>query len=162
MTAQTHRKLLNPMTAYRIGEPHGAHPIYSAEGARRVAGRWHRRGQLVIYASQNYSTAMLEKLAHYSGALPRSQCFIDIAIPAGVSYECVTTDSLPAWDHKDGAAARKFGSAWIETKRSAILIVPSVVARMETNLLINPAHPETARITHGLETPVRWDTRLFS
>jgi RES domain-containing protein len=162
MTAPTHRKLVDPMTAYRIGDPDGAHPIYSAEGARRVAGRWHRRGQLVIYASQHYSTAMLEKLAHYSGALPRGQCFIEITIPAGVSYECVTTDSLPAWDHSDGAAARKFGSAWIEAKRTAILIVPSVVARMETNILINPAHSDAARITCGLEKPVRWDTRLFS
>jgi RES domain-containing protein len=149
------------MTAYRIGDPAGAHPIFSPEGARRASGRWHRKGQLVIYAAQFYSTALLEKLVHYSGQLPSGQCYIEITVPAGVSYECVTTDSLTGWDHKSGNAARKFGSTWIECNRSAILIVPSVVARMENNILINPAHPDTARITRSLEKPVRWDERLF-
>ena len=44
--------------------------------------------------------------------------------------------------------------------RSAILIVPSVVARMERNVLINPAHVDAARIRPGLEVPVTWDARL--
>jgi RES domain-containing protein len=149
------------MTAYRIGDPSGLHPIYSPEGARRVAGRWHSKGQLVIYAAQFYSTALLEKLVHYSGALPKGQCYIEITIPAGVTYECVTADSLSGWDHENGNVARKFGSTWLETGRSAILIVPSVVARMENNVLINPAHPDAARMTHSLEKPVRWDKRLF-
>jgi hypothetical protein len=32
--------------------------------------------------------------------------------------------------------------------------VPSIVARVESNVLINPEHPEFGRITHGLHQPV--------
>src|SRR3546814_15561264 len=57
-----HRRLAAPMRCYRIGDPSGAYPVYGAEGARRVGGRWHDRGDAVIYASRHYSTAMLERL----------------------------------------------------------------------------------------------------
>lgn len=161
MPARTHRRLPAPMLVYRIGDPQGAYPIYSAEGARRVSGRWHRKGQAVIYCSAHYSTAMLERLVHYSGKLPRGQHFIEITIPAGTTYEVVTSDSLSGWNGKDSRLARAFGTEWIDELRSAILIVPSVVARMERNVLINPAHADAARIVPGLESPVTWDIRLF-
>ncbi len=86
---------------------------------------------------------------------------MEIAIPAGVSYEVVAEATVPGWYERGGASARRFGSAWIEEARSAILLVPSVVARVERNVLINPAHPDAAAIRSGLETPVRWDQRLF-
>lgn len=149
------------MTVYRIGDPAGLYPIYSCEGARQYGGRWHRRGQRTIYTAEHYSTAMLERLVHYSGVLPKGQHFIEIAVPAGVSYEVVTVHSLAGWDSKDQRAARAFGAQWIEERRSAVLFVPSVVARMERNGLINPDHPDAARIVPGLEQPVRWDERLF-
>jgi len=44
---------------------------------------------------------------------------------------------------------------------SLILMVPFVVARIETNILINPDHPDFSRITHGLHQPVWWDERLY-
>lgn len=157
----THRRLREPLTVYRIGDPDGAFPIYSSEGARRFAGRWHRRGQLVIYASEHYSTAMLERLVRYSGSLPPNQHFIEITIPAGCSYEAVTKDTVSGWDAKDQRAARAFGARWLEEARSAVLLVPSVVARMERNVLINALHADAARIEPGLEQPVRWDGRLF-
>ena len=148
-------------TVWRIGDPGGRFPIYSADGARRVEGRWHARGQDVIYTSEHYGTALLEKLVHYNGVLPPNQHFIRIAVPAGVSYEVVTRDSLAGWDSRSGQIARAFGSEWLGTARSALLFVPSVVSREERNVLINPMHPDAARIDPGLEQPVRWDERLF-
>jgi RES domain-containing protein len=158
----THRKLTAPLTVYRIGDPRGSYPIYSGAGARRVAGRWHRRGQEVIYTTAHYSTAMLEQLVHYSGQAPTGQHFITIDVPAGISYEIVTVEVLPGWERADQRVARAFGSAWLDENRSAILMVPSVVARMEQNVLINPAHPEASQIKPGLEHPIWWDQRLFS
>lgn len=40
--------------------------------------------------------------------------------------------------------------------------MPSVVARMDKNILINPEHPEFGRITVSLHQPVWWDERLFA
>lgn len=158
--AMTERRLDAPMRAYRIGDLHGRYKIFSGEGAVLVEGRWHRKGQGVIYASEHYSTAMLEKLAAFSGLLPHNQHYIEIEIPAGTSYEVVTKDSLPKWI--DRRRARKFGSDWFETCRCSILVVPSYVARMERNVLINPNHPDSKAIKAGLEEPVWWDDRLTS
>ena len=150
------------MTAYRIGDPAGEYPVWHHGGARLVSGRWHDAGAKVIYASEYYATAMLEKLVHYEGEMPPNQHFIKITIPAGTSYEVANADQIDGWAAPSGNAARKFGHGWYEQNRSAILIVPSVVARMERNIVFNTGHKEFAGITTGLETPVWWDERLFA
>lgn len=155
------RQLSEALSAYRIGDPHGTYPIWSAQGARLVSGRWHRNGTDVIYTSECYSTAMLEKLVHFSGQLPANQHFIKVHIPAGTSYEVVTGDSLPGWASVDGDVARGFAAKWYAEGRSCLLIVPSVVAREERNFVINSRHPDFVGIKPGLETPVWWDKRLF-
>jgi RES domain-containing protein len=149
------------MRCFRIGDPEGRFRIYSGEGAALVEGRWHEKGQEVIYASENYGTAMLERLAHYNGLLPSNQHFLEIIIPSGTSYEEVTKDSLNGWDRSDGSVARAFGSEWLNEMRSAVLLVPSFVAREELNVLINPRHFDASRIMPGREKPVWWDARLF-
>ena len=158
----TVRQLSSPMTTWRIGDANGRFPIFSADGAVLSEGRWHRKGQAVIYTSQNYGTALLEKLAHWNGILPPNQHFITVTIPATTTYEVVTKDRIPTWADKDGRNARAFGAAWIEEARSALLIVPSVVSREETNVLINPGHAGAAEILPSLERPVTWDSRLFA
>lgn len=155
------RRLSKPLVAWRIGDPDGRFPIYSEEGARRNEGRWHAKGQGVIYASEHYGTAMLEKLVHYNGVLPPNQHYIEIRIPSGVSYDVVTKESIAGWDKADGTESREFGRKWLEENRSALLFVPSVVAREENNVLINPHHEDASRITVGPERPIRWDARLF-
>ncbi len=155
------RTLPATMLAYRIGDPAGQFPVWSTEGAKRVFGRWHEAGAEVIYASERYSTAMLEKLVHWNGALPPNQHFVEITIPRGTSYEVVTADTVSDWFKPAGEAARRFGRAWYAENRSAILIVPSVVARMERNVVINRRHSDFESLTVGLETPVWWDRRLF-
>ncbi len=148
------------MCAFRIGDPRGRCSVYSGEGAASNPGRWNRPGEAMIYASGHYSTAMLEKLAHI-GEMPPNQNFIEILIPQGVAYEVVAKDTLPGWFESNRAAAQRFGSAWLRERRSAILLVPSVVARMERNVLINPQHHDAARVEADLETPIWWDQRLF-
>ena len=158
----TVRQLSSPMTTWRIGDANGRFPIFSADGAVLSEGRWHRKGQAVIYTSQNYGTALLEKLAHWNGILPPNQHYITVTIPTQTTYEVVTKDQIPNWADKEGRAARAFGAAWIEEARSTLLIVPSVVSREETNVLINPHHPDAGGIAPSLERPVTWDARLFA
>ena len=155
------RSLPGTMRAYRIGDPAGQFTVWSTEGARRVSGRWHEAGAEVINVSEHYSTAMLEKLVHWNGALPPNQHFIEVTIPKGTSYEVVTADIVPDWFRPGAEAARRFGRQWYEENRSAILIVPSTVARMERNVVINRRHSDFGGLTVGLETPVWWGRRLF-
>ena len=150
------------MRAYRIGDPAGQFPVWSAECARRTPGRWHDAGAEVIYACEHYSTAMLETLAHWNGALPPNQHFIEITLPKGLSYEIVTADAVPDWFEQNSQAPHRFGRRWYDENRTAILIVPSVVARIERNIVINRRHPQAEELAVGLETPEWWDRRLFA
>ena len=149
------------LTAYRIGDPDGVHPIYDSEGARLYPGRWNTPLSSVIYTSEHYSTAMLEKLVHASSVLPPNQHYIRITIPNGTSYEIFQTAAHPGWDGKDEGLCKAFGQAWYEEQRSAILIVPSIPARVERNILINPQHRDAAAITYDLPEPIWWDERLY-
>ncbi len=158
MTAQ---KLDRVLTCYRIGDPHGAYPIFDTTGSTINPGRWNTSVSPVLYTSEYYSTAMLEKLVHGSGKLPPNQHFIVITIPHGVSYETLDTAALPNWYRQTCAASKPYGATWQQSKRSLLLIVPSVVARPENNFLLNPEHAEYAKVTHSLHRPVWWDGRLF-
>ena len=156
------QRLDRVLVCYRIGDPDGRFPIYDASGSRLFPGRWNTHLTPVVYASEYYSTAMLEKLAGGSGRIPPNQHYVRITVPNGVSYEMVTGDSLPGWSDRDRAAAQRFGSTWANELRSAILIVPSYVARIERNILVNPRHDEARSVTYELPEPVWWDERLFS
>ncbi len=158
MTGQVLDRVL---TAYRIGDPNGAYPIFDATGSKLFPGRWNTPGSPMIYASEHYSTCMLEKLAHGNGRMPPNQHFVEITVPNGSTYEVVSTAQLPDWADEAATAAKAFGEAWQRARRSLLLLAPSVVARMERNVLLNPEHPEFPRVTHGLHQPVWWDGRLF-
>jgi RES domain-containing protein len=143
-------------------DPRGEFPIYDARGSALFPGRWNTPDTPVIYASENYSTAMLEKLVHGNGHLPANQHYVVISIPREVSYEEVGADALPGWDTLEPTVSRDFGAAWVRERRSAILLVPSFVVPLERNVVINPAHPDASRIAVGAPQPVWWDRRLFN
>jgi len=149
------------LTVYRIGDPDGDYPIFDATGSRLYPGRWNTPSSPMIYTSQHYSTAMLEKLVNGSGQMPKNQHFIDITIQAGTPYEVFSEAHNPGWEAADAGVARSYGETWMKSGRSAILIVPSVVARMERNVLINLDHPASATIAVSLHRPIWWDARLF-
>lgn len=158
MTAQKTDRII---VCYRIGDPQGSYPIFDASGSTISPGRWNTSNTPCIYASEHYSTAMLEKLVHGNGHLPPNQHFVTISIPNAVSYEMVTRDSLAGWDTKEPRVSKIFGAAWLKEKRSLILIVPSYVARVEKNIVINPFHQDFNKIEYSMPEPVWWDDRLF-
>jgi RES domain-containing protein len=154
-------RLPRTLVAYRIGDPDGEYSLFDAIGSTIMPGRWNHSWTPVLYAAEHYSTAMLEKLVKANPRLPPNQHYIEITLPRGLSYEIVTQDILPGWAAKDPLVAQDFGATWVLEKRSAILLVPSIVARIEHNILINPAHSEFNDISYGLAYPVWWDERLF-
>jgi RES domain-containing protein len=116
----------------------------------------------VLYTSEHYSTALLEKLVHSNGLLPPNQHFIEITIPNGTTYEVLDQAALPDWAEPLAASSRAFGEAWQQTMRSLLLIVPSIVARQDRNFLFNPHHPQFHALQHSIHQPVWWDRRLFA
>jgi RES domain-containing protein len=124
-------------------------------------GRWNMAGSPMIDTSEHYSTAVLEKLVHGNGHMPPNQHWIEVTIPPGVSYESFSIAHHSGWDADDCLVAKAYGEAWQKSGRSLLLMVPSVVARTESNVLINDSHPEVVRLRHRLRQPIWWDKRLF-
>lgn len=147
--------------AYRIAD--GRFDPFSSVGASLVGGRWNSPGHGVIYASRTFAGAMLECLAHAGiGRIPKTHVSIEISIAGSVSIEEHSDDSLPAgWDHRNLGVARAFGDEWIRARRTAVLVVPSVVARREGNVLLNPQHKDFRDVVAARPEPVIWDARLF-
>jgi len=159
LTAQTLDRVL---TCYRIGDPEGAYPIFDATGSTLSPGRWNTSACPVIYTSEHYSTSMLEKLVHGSGHVPPNQHYVEITIPNGVSYEILNTANLPDWALATATSSKAYGDDWQRQRRSLLLIVPSVVARVDRNILINPEHPQFSQAKPSLHQPIWWDDRLFN
>jgi RES domain-containing protein len=150
------------MRAYRIAD--SRFPIFDGDGARLVGGRWNSPGRPVIYAAETFSAALLEVLVHSNlGRLPRMHAAIEITIPDTIPIEVLTSCELPGWDAENPSVSRAFGDRWLAERRSAVLLVPSVITwDHERNVLINPEHADFAKITAGKPSEVQWDKRLFA
>ncbi|VAW89282.1 hypothetical protein MNBD_GAMMA18-1753 [hydrothermal vent metagenome] len=147
--------------AYRIGDVR--FPIFDGRGAMLQGGRWNSPGHPVIYASLSQAGAMLEVLTHANiGKLPRFSQMVIIEIPDTLSIETVEPSNLAGWDHLNMKASRHFADEWITSQRSVALIVPSVIAPCDHNIVINQMHPDFLKITHHEPEPIIWDKRLFA
>jgi RES domain-containing protein len=86
-----------------------------------------------------------------------------IEVPSDVEVEVVSPNDVPGWDDASYVASRAFGDAWLDANRSALLQVPSVTGRpFESNVLVNPRHPDTRRLVLNGPFPVTWDERLLN
>ncbi len=150
------------LSAYRIAD--ARHPIFDGTVAALIGGRWNSPGRGVIYGALSYAGAMLERLVHAgTGSVPRHQQVVVITVPGRVAREIWRPEDLPGgWADEDVSASRQFGDAWLAERRSAVLIVHSVIAKYERNVVINPAHPHFRWIRASRPEPVVWDTRLFA
>jgi RES domain-containing protein len=133
-------------------------------GAKRSGGRWNSPGTPMVYCAGNIALATLETLSYLrAGSLPYNRFLVRIDIPQAVWDRRATLDPLPGgWDAVPaGRASRAAGDAWVASKRSALLAVPSVIVPDEMNILVNPHHPDTAAMAaHVLKRWLR-DPRFF-
>ena len=147
------------MRLYRIAD--ARYGPEGGEGARLFGGRWNSPGRAVIYACTTYAGAMLEKLVHTGRQIPKHQVCVTFEYPDDLRVTTLDASNVPGWNYEDFTMSRRAGDAWLTNRDSAILLVPSVVFDIERNALIDPAHPDMARISTASIEPIRWDDRLF-
>jgi RES domain-containing protein len=114
--------------------------------------------------SENRSLSVLEVLVHLTDTLPDKFVLGAAEIPDDVSREELPESELPpTWQTltiAEQQATRRLGDEWIQSLRSAVLVVPSVVTG-ERNVLINPEHPDVAGIQFAEPVPFAFDLRLL-
>jgi RES domain-containing protein len=148
------------LRTYRIADRR--RKIFDGHGASLLGGRWNSPGRRVIYAAETYAGAMLEVLVHANiGRVPKTLSWVEILIRKGVRIEEVHPAGIPGWDAPDQRASRRYGDRWYDEGRTAVLLVPSIVARPERNIAINQEHPEFKQIRATAPRPVIWGERLF-
>jgi RES domain-containing protein len=145
-------------------------PTYEADdmsgtGAKVTGGRWNTPGVAVVYTSQTRALACLETVVHLNaGGLPLNRYLVEVTIPDAIwaDAQLTTAVRLPVgWDAEPaGRASIEFGTRWIRSNVSALLVVPSVLVPEEFNVLINPQHSDSATITAAKTRRWLYDTRL--
>ena len=123
----------------------------SGKGAEITGGRWNDKGTPLVYTSTNRSLAALETIVHLnSGGLPLNRYLVEIVIPDDVwnAAEALDHTNAPVgWDAEPASrASSNFGTRWARAATSPLLRVPSVIVPEESNVLINPRHPDIAAI----------------
>ncbi|MCC6161969.1 MAG: RES family NAD+ phosphorylase [Acidobacteria bacterium] len=128
------------MTLWRISR----HADLSGIGGVYAGGRWHTRGQRVVYLADHPASCLLEMLVQAGRVedLPPSYQWLRVDGPDDVVAD---VGNLPSVWREDVAATRARGDAWLASKESALLRVPSVLAPEASNYLLNPTHPDTPR-----------------
>jgi RES domain-containing protein len=137
----------------------------SGGGAAKVGGRWNSPGQAVVYTLRSVALAYLESLAHLGHEVPRKRFLIRIIVPDQVWNRalCPKTKDLPrTWRAEPaGFGSMRFGDRWLVSGDSALLCPQSVIVPEDTNVLINPLHPDARLIRGRVERQLLYDLRLL-
>ncbi len=150
------------MLLYRIARTEHIRDL-SGEGARLYGGRWNHRGTPLIYTSETRALATIEFAVH--AALTQAPAALSLAtleVARGASVSDLDESNLPdGWRHyPPPSELPNLGSSWAVSKETLLLRVPSAVVPHESNILINPLHPEIAKAKLVEVEEFRLDGRL--
>lgn len=144
---------------YRIVHRSQAETAFARE-QNQSGGRWTSDGIPAVYASTSPAGAVLEFLAHMDGEKPIDLALVSARMP-GRSITKGT--SLPAhWrDTPYRDDVREYGNAWIKSRQSLALCLPSVLCERSKNLLINPEHDDIGQLMTDSVEVFTLDPRLI-
>jgi RES domain-containing protein len=126
------------------------------KGSLLVGGRWNPPGTAMLYAAENLSLACLEVLVHLDKSeLPRE--YVWSSAELSVKPRLLEAQSLGNLE-----ACRRTGRSWAYKAQSLATAVRSVVIPHELNVLLNPKHPEFAKLQWSEAQAFRFDLRLFA
>lgn len=127
----------------------------------RYDGRWHFAGVPMVYTASSQALAALEILVHMEiRHAPTDFVVIRAELPAKFAKPL---KRLPKnWDRLPPTeVSQQVGTDWLKSGTSLGLRVPSVVIPSETNILLNPLHPDFPRIKLHDPQPFSFDPRLL-
>lgn len=151
------------MRAFRLVATRFVKHAMTGEGARLAGGRWNPKGVPVVYTSASLSLAALEMLVNADkDLLPDEMAYFVVDIPDNVSsIHTAIADLPPTWrEYPPPDQLQNIGAEWAEQRKHAVMIVASAVIPEENNYLLNPLHPDFARINWGGPHLFSFDARL--
>jgi RES domain-containing protein len=115
----------------------------------------------MVYMSSSDALAILEVRVHLRNYIPKTYVFVTAEIPSELIVQvenicCVA----PQWPD-DLEWSRSVGEMFLKGEISVALSVPSRIVPVGRNILLNPRHPEFARVSANPPQPFEWDRRLL-
>jgi RES domain-containing protein len=151
------------MIVYRITKEE--HAPLDGIGGLYGPGRWHKKGNLVIYTSEHASLAAWEKIVHISSFanFPDYLQLVKIEIPDDITIQTVPdTVLVSGWDSFPFCNETvNYGTEFLRTKLYLALRVPSAIIKEEFNFILNPLHPDIHRCKVISSVPFNFDKRIF-
>ena len=150
------------MQVWRLFPERFRSTAFSGVGGLYAARRWNHLGTPMVYAATSRALAALEFFVNLEpNEAPDDLLMVEAAVPDEF-IETLDLKQLPRnWRSLDNQRCRDIGSEWARSLRSLALKVPSVVVDEDWNVLLNPKHPEFAKVKIGSAKPFRFDERLF-
>jgi RES domain-containing protein len=132
-------------------------------GTALYGGRWNPVGMPALYGGTSIAIASLEKLVHVGATPLPPLLLVAIDIPDDTAIYDPGIAGLPAgWDAMPtSAAAQAFGGAWLAKGTELAMKVPSAIVPEEANVILNPHHPDYAKVVLSIVRPFTFDARLF-
>lgn len=134
----------------------------SGVGGLRAACRWHSQGKRIVYLADHASSALLEMLVHMDRDLiPPTYQLLRVAVPDDIVAGTVGPELPPNW-RTQTMVSRDIGDRWLDSSASALSQVPSAISGQGANFLLNPTHPDAARISVAEVIQAPFDPRLLA
>lgn len=135
----------------------------SGIGAKLKGGRWNPPGYAIHYTSTSAALSVLEFLVHVDVSELPPMSLITYEIPDDLI--CTYSETLPdRWQESPPPIElSEIGRQWLTSQSSLALIVPAVLfpAGHESNVLVNPSHPDFSKVKTVGISPFEFDQRLL-
>jgi RES domain-containing protein len=141
------------------------HAGLSGDGGLHASGRWHSRGRRVVYLADHPASALVEVMVHLeidTEDLPSHYQLLGVEVPDDAATTALGEYELPEGWRQQIPITRARGDDWLRAGTSALLRVPSPIVPEATNYLLNPAHPDAARIGIASALRAAFDPRLMA
>ena len=125
--------------------------------------RWNAKDVKMIYTASSRALACLENVVHRSGiGLKKAFRTMVIEIPNGLPITRIDKSSLlPDWhEFINYPYTQNLGTVWLKNMETAVLQVPSAIIPEEHNYLLNPLHPDFAKIKLVSSEAFSFDPRI--
>ena len=110
----------------------------------------------MVYTSASRALACLETVVHLAIVplplplpLPLNRYFVEVRVPQNLCEAAATLDAprLTGWDAEPaGRVSLDWGTAWARGVSNLLALVPSLIVVEESNVVINPVHPDAKRV----------------
>lgn len=140
------------------------HSSLDGRGGLIADGRWHFQGTPVIYLAESPAGALLEILVHLEldiTGLPAGYKLLKIDAPSDILPEKLNENEVPSRWRENPSVTAELGTNWLKLRRAALLRVPSAIVPETFNVVLNPLHPDAAKLKILWHRNYPWDSRLL-